>query len=217
VDLSQRRKSYTLSGTTVTLNPVLTDAQAATYTVSAVLGGSDNWQPQTLSAQITAPVASQLGSTIQRNDNADALCWVVFKNSKYVANVTTNAFDFSAMSSVSKGDTFTVRAANAMGGLGGGSNKVIYGTTSIVPDSREMGVEHRYLSATKTLRIANGQGGELNVRLYSLNGTTVLSRNIPTFSADQGTDISLSALKSGTYLLKLSKPGVSWTGSLEVW
>jgi pectin methylesterase-like acyl-CoA thioesterase len=216
VDLSQRRKSYTKDATTVTLNPVLTDAQAATYTVSAVLGGSDGWQPQKSTAQITAPVASQSGSQITWNDDANALCWVVFKNGKYLANVTANAFDFSALSSVSKGDTLTVRAANEMGGLGAASNRVVVGTTSVVRTTSEMGVEHRYYAASKILRFVQGPGGSLDVRIYSLDGSLVFSKDIETASGGQATEFSLGALGQGTYLLRLSKPGISWTGSIEV-
>jgi hypothetical protein len=133
IDLSQRRKSYT-SGTTVTLNPVLTDAEAAKYTVANVLGGSDNWQPQTLTKQIPAPVVTLTNGKLTWEDDVNALCWVVFKNGKYLANVTTNGFD---LTSVASGDMLTVRAANAMGGLGAASTAVKAGAvTGIAPHTR---------------------------------------------------------------------------------
>jgi pectin methylesterase-like acyl-CoA thioesterase len=123
VDLSKRRKSYTLEGT-VTLNPVLSDAEAAKYTIVNVLGGGDGWQPQNLAKQVPAPVVSQNGAKLSWGDNPDALCWVVFKNGKYTANVAVNGYDAS---SAAVGDLFTVRAANAMGGLGAASNAVKVG------------------------------------------------------------------------------------------
>ena len=126
VDLGKRRKSYALDGT-VTLNPVLSDAEAAEYTVANVLGGGDNWQPQNLAKQMPAPVVGQIGSKLGWDDNPDALCWAVFKNGKYWANTAANSYDASAAAT---GDLLTVRAANAMGGLGPSSNAVKAGQVS---------------------------------------------------------------------------------------
>jgi uncharacterized repeat protein (TIGR02543 family) len=124
VDLSSRRTSYT-KGVTVTLNPVLSASQAAEYTVANVLSGSDNWQPDKLAQQISAPTITQDGNTIKWNANDSALCWVVFKGGKYLANVSTNSYDASA---VAVGETITVRAANEMGGLGLSSNALVKGS-----------------------------------------------------------------------------------------
>lgn len=126
VDLSKRRKSYA-EGTSVTLNPVLSDAEAAKYTVANVLGGGDNWQPQNLAKQVAAPVVALSGSKLSWGDDPDALCWAVFKNGKYLANVAVNSYDASA---AAVGDLLTVRAANAMGGLGAASNAVKAGTVT---------------------------------------------------------------------------------------
>lgn len=130
VDLSKRRKSYA-EGATATLNPVLSDAEAAKYTVANVLGGGDNWQPQYLAEQIPAPVVNQNGSKLSWDGNTDALCWVVFKNGKYLANVAVNNYDASA---AANGDLLTVRAANAMGGLGAASNAVRVGSVTGLVD-----------------------------------------------------------------------------------
>jgi len=216
VDLSNRRKSYTLNGTTVNLNPVLTDAQAATYTVANVLAGTDNWQPQTLVQQLAAPVLTQAGTTLDWDDNANALCWAVFKNGKYLVNVTTSNFDFSAFSSIVKGDTFTVRAANSMGGLGASSNRVVYGTTSIIQSPGDLGLDPRYDAANRTLRIASARTGELVIRLYTLSGSLAYSRTLST-TTDQSVDISLKGLESGTYIFRLGAASATWTGALAVW
>lgn len=136
VDLGKRRKSYSLDGT-VTLNPVLSDAEAAKYTVANVLGGGDNWQPQNLAKQIPAPVLGQTGSKLTWDDNPDALCWVVFKNGKYWANVAANSYDASAAAA---GEVLTVRAANAMGGLGAASNAVKAGSVSGLSGQEKRGI-----------------------------------------------------------------------------
>lgn len=119
IDLSSRRTTYSKDGTTIQLNPVLSQSQANQYTVQNVLGGNDNWQPQTYTQQLAAPTIRQEGTTITWEDNDKALCWAVFKNGTYLANVTTNYFDAS---SNANGDQITVRAANEMGGLGPSSN-----------------------------------------------------------------------------------------------
>ena len=214
VDLSKRRTSYTLNGTTVTLNPVLTDAQAATYTLANVLGGTDNWQPQASTAQEPAPVVAQAGTTIGWNDDANALCWAIFKNGKYLANTTTNSYDGSALA---KGDTITVRAANAMGGLGASSNRLVYGTTALIQVEGSAGLSHQYDASSKTLRIVAAEPGETKVRLYSLNGTLAFSRSAPTTAADHGAEISLGAVNPGTYLLRYSVGTATGAGSIEVW
>lgn len=124
VDLSKRRTTYTKGTTTVTLNPVLSDAEAANYTIANVLSGADNWQPQNNTLQIAAPVIQQFGSQIQWEDNANALCWAVFKSEKFIASVTTNSFDLAG---IPTGESITVRAANEMGGLGPVSNALVIG------------------------------------------------------------------------------------------
>jgi len=214
VDLSKRRTSYTLNGTTVTLNPVLTDAQAATYTLANMLGGTDNWQPQNATVQEPAPVVTQSGTTIAWNDDANALCWVVFKDGKYLANVTTDSY---AGSSLSKGDTITVRAANAMGGLGAISNRLVYGTTALIPSSTASGLSHQYNSVSKTLRIVSAEPGEASLRLYSLNGSLAFSQVARHIAADHEVVFALGAVKPGTYLLRYSVGAATGSGSIEVW
>jgi len=122
VNLSKRKTSYTdKNGGSATLNPILSSSEAANYTISNVLSGTDSWNPEALAAQVSSPVIVQSGSSITWNTDANALCWVVFKNGIYLANVSTNSYDAS---SLSVGDVITVRAANEMGGLGESSNSL---------------------------------------------------------------------------------------------
>ena len=122
IDLSKRRTDYTKDGNTVKLNPVLTDSQAAQYTVENVLGGTDQWRPKELTKQLVVANARFEGNLVRWDANENALCWVVFKNGKYLGNTTVNSFD---VSSTVTGDLITVRAANAMGGLGASSAAVV--------------------------------------------------------------------------------------------
>lgn len=122
VDLSQRRSSYTKDATTVSLNPVLTEAQAANYTIGNVVGGSDSWTPDNDCKQLSAPNVKVNDGVITWMDNDSALCYFVFKNNVYVTNTTQNSYAIPTTATAN--DVYTVRAANAMGGLGATSKSV---------------------------------------------------------------------------------------------
>lgn len=119
VDLSKRRSSYTKNSTTVNINPILSDYEAAQFTEHNVLGG---WLPSNDCRQVSAPSAEINGRTLSWTDSDSALCYFVFKNDVYVANVTENSFELPYDATPT--DYFTVRAANAMGGLGEASDAV---------------------------------------------------------------------------------------------
>ena len=101
-------------------NPVLTASQAANYTVANVVGNSGSWDPQSYAAQVSVTGVALNGTTLSWDNSDYALCWFVFKDGVYYANVTTNYI------TLSKSGTYTVRAANAMGGLGDSSTSVTY-------------------------------------------------------------------------------------------
>lgn len=122
INLSNRQKNYTdKNGGSANLNPVLSASEAAKYTISAVLSGSDSWAPDKLTQNATTPTISQNGNTITWAPDDNALCWVVFVNGKYHSNVTSNSFDAGQITTGSK---IVVRAANSMGGLGANSNEI---------------------------------------------------------------------------------------------
>lgn len=118
IDLSKRRTTYTKGDVTVNLNPILTASQAAQYNVENVLSGTDQWKPNLLTKQVSAPKLTFEGNRITWQDNDSALCWVVLKNGKYYTNVTTPSIETTSFTS---GDKIIVRAANSMGGLGAAS------------------------------------------------------------------------------------------------
>lgn len=124
VDVS-RRKTYFNGGknssTARTLKTVWDASDAAKYTLANVLGGSDNWEPNKLTQQVSAPKISQEGGDIIWADDENARCWVVFVNGKYKGSTATNSYPVDGIAAGSK---VTVRAANSMGGLGGYSNEI---------------------------------------------------------------------------------------------
>ena len=122
---TSQRKTYFDGGkdgsTATTLKTVWNASDAAKYTLSNVLKGSDNWDPTKLTAQVNAPKIGQDGAEIVWADDENARVWVVFVNGKYKANVVTPSFE---LDDVAPGSKITVRAANSMGGLGAYSNEV---------------------------------------------------------------------------------------------
>ncbi|MBR0036323.1 MAG: hypothetical protein IJP70_01640 [Bacteroidales bacterium] len=115
IDLSVRGNSST---STNTYAPVLTSAEAAKFTLENVLGGTDSWLPTDMTAVPATPVASLTGTTLSWTDVEDARCYVILKNGAYFANQTETTLTVDASG------LYTVRAANAMGGLGNASNAV---------------------------------------------------------------------------------------------
>ena len=122
---TSQRKTYFNGGkdgsTATTLKTVWNASDAAKYTLSNVLKGSDNWDPTKLTAQVSAPKIAQEGAEIAWSDDENARAWVVFVNGKYKANVVVPSF---SLDGIAEGSKITVRAANSMGGLGAGSNEV---------------------------------------------------------------------------------------------
>ena len=123
VNTSRRRTFFDGSkdGSTATLKTVWDANDAAKYTLKNVLGGSDNWEPNKLTAQVSAPKISQDGANIVWDDDENAICWAVFVNGKYHSNTTSNSID---VGNITAGSKVTVRAANSMGGLGATSNEL---------------------------------------------------------------------------------------------
>ena len=116
IDLSNRKKPSSSPNDYI---PVLTADSAATFTVRNVLGGNDAWDAAAQAAQMSAPANIALSATTLSWDAVEeASLYVVFKDGKYFANVTTNSY------TVSEKGAYTVKAANRYGGLGAESNAV---------------------------------------------------------------------------------------------
>ena len=125
VDLSGRKQvydaydakdgnNYTNRRNETAENPVLTAEEAAFYTIETVMGGDDDWDPTAATEQASAPTNVKIAGNNLTWDNSNyALLWAVCKNSKVV--------DFTVEPTYAVDDasaTWSVRAANEMGGLG---------------------------------------------------------------------------------------------------
>lgn len=125
VDLSGRKQvydaydakdgnNYTNRRNETAESPVLTAEEAAFYTLETVMGGDDDWDPTAATEQASAPTNVKIAGNNLTWDNSNyALLWAVCKNGKVV--------DFTVEPTYAVDDasaTWSVRAANEMGGLG---------------------------------------------------------------------------------------------------
>ena len=111
IDLSNRKTSF---GGGHANNPILTETEAADYTLATVMGADDDWNPTDATEQASAPENVKMnGQVITWNDSRYVLCWAVCKDGKVVAFTTEPTYTADDVTAV-----YTVRAVNEMGGLG---------------------------------------------------------------------------------------------------
>lgn len=102
-------------------NTIITAEKAAEFTLDAVFG---DWKPADLASQTTATAAT-LGND-KLSWTGDAQMYLVAKDGKFFALTTEKSVNLNG----EKG-TFTVRAANQMGGFGATTNSVSTGIRNI--------------------------------------------------------------------------------------
>ena len=95
-------------------NPVLTAVEASEYSIAKVMGADDDWDPTAYTEQASAPANVTIsGTTLSWDDSNYVLCWAVIKNGEIVEFTTTPSYTVDDETA-----TWSVRAANEMGGLG---------------------------------------------------------------------------------------------------
>ena len=113
VSLSGRKKTFASSHTN---DPVLTETEAAAYTLEAVMGSTDNWDPTALTRQCEAPALVTLeGNTLRWEAVSDAIGYAICHCDTVMSFTKGTSVTLDTPDADS---TYTVRAANAMGGLG---------------------------------------------------------------------------------------------------
>ena len=114
LDLSGRRAMYVdKEGVEHPNHPVLTDSEAAEYTVANVMG---DWHPEQLAREATAPADVRIkGKKLMWKGASDALLYAVCRNGKVIDFTTKTSYKVTKSNA---SDRWAVRAANQMGGLG---------------------------------------------------------------------------------------------------
>lgn len=155
VDLSTRKNSPT---STNTYNPVLTAEEAAEFTLHNVLGSTDSWLPTEGIADCEAPANVALADgSLSWDKVAGGSYYVVLADGEYLAAVTDSKFEIPAAKVADP--AYTVRAANAMGGLGKTSEAVggvSTGISDIEIDSANGEAEYFNLQGIRVDNPTNG-------------------------------------------------------------
>ena len=120
-DLSKRGNSPT---STNSYDPILTDEEAAEFTMYNVVGGTDGYLPTDYTIQTKAPAVTLSDNKLSWEDDPDAMCYVIFRNNEFVICTTENNLELPAEG------VYTIQSANAMGGLGE-ITTINYGTTGL--------------------------------------------------------------------------------------
>ena len=156
IDLSGRRTSWTGSdGNTHENDPILTIDDVQSMSLANVMGQDDDWDPTALTEQASAPTNVVLVSETKQlswDDSNYVLGWVVFKNGEYAANLTSTSYTVDDTTA-----TWTVRAANEMGGLGEATTATV--STAIVDVNTEAPAADGPAYNTAGMRVnANAKG-----------------------------------------------------------
>ena len=158
LDLSGRRTSWTDKEDIQHSNdPILTIDEVQAMSLDKVMGQDDDWDPTALTEQASAPtnVVINTDTKMITWDNSDyVLCWVIFKDGEYVTSTIEPSYEVDNVSA-----SWTVRAANEMGGLS-------EATTATVPTA----INAMNTSAVMSVAYYNLQGIKVN---NSYKGTVI--------------------------------------------
>ena len=177
IDLSGRKKTF---GDGHANNPVLTAAEAADYSDMSKMYG--DWQPTLLTEQ--APVVTNVqfeGTTLSWTGNNYSLLYAICKDGDVIGFTTDTSIDVSTLTTgtassaprraeSSEAESWSVRAANEMGGLSQAVNinGVVTGISATKP-----AVENRFMDGAiytlQGVRVTNPTKG-----LYIINGRVVV-------------------------------------------
>jgi hypothetical protein len=117
IDLSTRRTSWTgKDGAEHANDPILTLDDVQAMSLTNVMGQDDDWDPTALTEQASAPANVTVNSAtgeLSWDNNNYVLLWAIFKDGKFVAATIEPTYTVDDATA-----TWTVRAANEMGGLG---------------------------------------------------------------------------------------------------
>ena len=172
VDLSGRK---TIFGEGHENNPVLTAEEAAQHTLETVMGQDDQWDPTSLTEQAPVPTnVKAVGSVLTWDDSNYALLWAVCKDGKVIA------FTTEATYTATENGSYSVRAANEMGGLSEASTAVAVDVTvaTLTPAK-----QYTTYVTTTALDFSNVSGLKAYIAT-SANATSVIFDEVGAVPAD---------------------------------
>lgn len=163
----------------VTMETILTDAQAANFALDKVFTG---WTPAEFTVQVDAPDAEIAEDVITWTPADDAIAYALFKNDELMGITTEASFDAGAGNGAhgaprkAEGDdVYTIRAANAHGGFGEAKTiSVATGIEGVITEKDNVVSTHYYNVAGA--RVSDSAKGVL-IKVEKLeNGKTVTTK-----------------------------------------
>lgn len=182
LDLSQRIEDYeydvkdaggnVISTVTGKAKKSFTDAEAATYTLSNVLSGNDNWDPTLIVEKTEMPThVINTNGTLVWNATEYAICYIVVRDNQVIGFTTENTFtdpDYSA-------GVYKVIAVSESGALSGASTAANSNNTTGITGT---GKKITAFINDNNLVIKNLEIGS-TVSVYTFNGMFI-SRQVAT-------------------------------------
>lgn len=173
IDLSGRRTSWKDgNGVEHTNDPILTIDEVKEMSLQNVMGQDDDWDPTALTEQASAPTNVVIRGNVLSWDNSNyVLCWVLSKNGEFVCCTTENTYTVDDATA-----TWTVRAANEMGGLGESTQATI--STGISEMKAEGSVVRTTLYNMSGVQVGNSYKGAV-IQIQTLdNGQQVITKTV---------------------------------------
>lgn len=175
MDLSQRIEDYEYDikeGNVVTetikgkAKKSLTDEEAAQYTLSNSMKGTDDWDPRTITEATQAPVLTYNGQ-LSWNAVNYAICYVILKDGVAIGFTSNNFYNLSDKSIDLENSSFQVQSVSEHGALSELSNTVIAEGLSI---DNQKSNDINYEVKDGYLYI-NDLAKDSRVEIYSISGT----------------------------------------------
>lgn len=157
--------SNKISSYTVNLETVLSETKAAAYAYDKMY---TDWDPRALSAQLATAKATVSDGTLTWEPVTGATAYAVFKNNVFQAIVTQPSFADADDTS-----TWSVRAANPMGGFGEPIRASVVNAVAEISTDRVVSTSYYSMNGTKLSRLQQG----VNLRVSHLSdGTTITDK-----------------------------------------
>lgn len=173
LDLSHRKTSYLNRNTNTygTCKAILSSEEAAQYTYENVVCGSDGWNPRKFFEQVSVPDnASFTASSISWSPSQYAICYLVFKGDKMIAQTTETTLSVTNGSS----DVITIRAVNEYGNLSMPATALL--ATGISSTATGAKTLHAIYSADGRQQNCLQRG--VNIAVYSASDGSTVSEKI---------------------------------------
>ena len=173
VDLSNRNTYYyrTVDGVKEehwTEKAVLTDEEAAQYSVRSVLSGSDNWEPALMTEACEMPAVTISLNKIEWNAVDYAICYVISCGDEVIGFTTDSEY------TVPQAGVYKVQSVNEFGGLSKAATAVATSIDSVHQDAAVVSVQFYSIAGVQIKALQQG----LNIVRSIMSDGTVKTEKV---------------------------------------